>query len=307
MLKYTIMRLIEALVVSIALTLVVFLLMHAVPGDPAAVIAGHTATPDEIAAVRAELGLDKPLPEQYVAYLSRLAHGEIGYSYSVQRDVTDQFTTAIWITLQLSLGGLLLSALIGIAFGILTGYYRNTIIDYIGISLAVICVSMPIFWFGLLAMQVFAIQLRILPAAGYGHPNQLILPIVTLSLSSTALFARMARSSLIEVMMQDYVRTARGKGLREKTVVFGHALRNSFIPLVTLIGLRFGALLGGAVITETVFSVPGLGRMLVSAVIQRDIPIVQTGVLLIGLAVVLVNFLVDLSYGFLDPRISTTY
>ena len=134
MLKYTIMRLIEALVVSIALTLVVFLLMHAVPGDPAAVIAGHTATPDEIAAVRAELGLDKPLPEQYVAYLSRLAHGEIGYSYSVQRDVTDQFTTAIWITLQLSLGGLLLSALIGIAFGILTGYYRNTIIDYIGIS-----------------------------------------------------------------------------------------------------------------------------------------------------------------------------
>lgn len=306
MLRYIAVRLVEAMLVGLALMIVVFLSMHMVPGDPAAFIAGPFATPDDVAAVRTKLGLDRSLPEQFVAYLLRMASGEIGYSYSVKQDVSAELISACWVTLQLAFGALLLSTSIGIAFGVITAYYRNTVIDYLGVSLAVIGVSMPVFWFGLLAIQVFAIQLRILPAAGYGHPNQLVLPIATLSLSSAALFTRMVRSSLIEVLMQDYVRTARGKGLKEFTVVFRHAFRNSFIPVVTLIGLRFGALLGGAVITETVFSVPGLGRMLVNAVLQRDIPIVQTGILFIGLAVVIVNLMVDLSYGFLDPRISTT-
>lgn len=303
MVNYIIRRLLLAIPALLGVSILVFTMVRMLPGCPAIGIAGVHAAPEFIEYIREEFGLDKGLHIQYVIFLGRLLRGDLGISTHSRRPVTTEIWTRLPNTIELAAASLFIAIIIGISAGIISAIKPYSIIDNMSMFGALLGVSLPVFWLGLLFMLFFSVTLGWLPATGRGTILHLILPAVTLSVGSTAINARMTRASMLEVLGQDYITTARSKGLREQLVICKHALKNSLIPVITIIGLRFGTLLGGAVLTETVFAWPGVGRLVVDAILARDFPVVQGVVLVIAGGFVLVNLFVDLLYSFFDPRI----
>ncbi|TFU16867.1 nickel ABC transporter permease [Thermus tengchongensis] len=303
MLTYAIRRLLIAIPTLFGVVLLVFLMVRLAPGDPAVLLAGEFATPETLQAIRERYGLDRPLPEQFLLYLGALLRGDLGESARSRRPVLEELKTYFPNTVELAVAAILVALLTGIPLGILAALRPGSGLDLGVMTLALLGVSMPVFWFGLLAILIFSVNLGWFPVAGKGTLAHLVLPAVTLGVNATALLARMTRGTLLEVLSQDYIRTARAKGLRERVVVFKHALRNAMIPVVTVAGLEFGSLLAGAVITETIFAWPGLGQLLVGSILARDYPVVQGAVLLVATSFILVNLLVDLLYAGIDPRV----
>jgi peptide/nickel transport system permease protein len=302
-LRYVVRRSLHSVGLLVGVSLVVFLLLHVVPGDPAQVLLGDQATPQRVAEIRTALGLDRPLPEQYWRFASRAVQGDFGQSIRAMRPVLPYVVERLPATLELALGALLISAGLGIPLGVLAAARRRSAWDFSSMALALLAQSAPNFWVGLILIAVFSVKLGILPVSGRGGLAHLVLPSVTLAIFFLGLVVRLTRSGMLEVLAQDYVRTAGAKGLPERLVVFRHALKNAMIPIVTVLGLQVGTLLGGAVVTETVFAWPGMGQLAVQAIYQRDYPVVQCIVLLLGGVFVAVNWLVDMSYTWLDPRI----
>jgi peptide/nickel transport system permease protein len=280
----------------------VFLLIHLVPGDPVEVMLGEGASAADRGALRAALGLDRPLAEQYLGYLGRVARLDLGTSLHDRRPVLDLLLERAGPTLELALAALILAVLIALPLGILAAQHRGGTLDRAAMTVSLIGAAIPNFWLGPLLILLFSLWLGWTPVSGRDGWSSLVLPALTLGTGLAAVLARMVRASVLEVLNEDYVRTARAKGLGPVAVLWGHALRTAWLPILTLIGLQLGALLAGAVITETVFAWPGLGSLLVEAIQQRDYPVVQGAVLLISLTYVLVNGATDLAYGLLDPR-----
>ena len=303
MLQYTLRRILISVPTLVGVLLIVFMMVRLAPGDPAVLLAGEFADAATIERMRERFGLDRSYPEQFGRFIGGLVQGDLGRSTRTNRLVTNDLATFFPNTLELALAAILVSLLVGIPAGVLSAMRPNGPLDFGVTFFALLGVSMPVFWFGLLAILIFSVQLGWFPVAGRGTLAHLVLPAITLGLSSTAIVARMTRSSMLEVLNQDFVRTARSKGLVDRSVVLKHALRNALVPVVTVVGLQFGQLLAGAVITETVFTWPGIGRLLVDSIRARDYPVVQGAVLMIAVAFVLVNLVVDLIYGFIDPRI----
>ena len=301
--RYMVQRLVASVLTLLGVSCIVFLMVRLLPGDPARVIAGLLASEGDVVMIRRQLGLDQPLHVQYGRFLIRAVRGDLGLSARTSEPVMREITSRLPATLQLALISTLLATGCGVLAGVLAATRLYSGLDYL-VSLATLCgVSMPVYWLGLLLIIVFAVQLNWLPAAGAEEPGSAILPSLTLASFSVALVARMTRSTMLEVLGQDFVRTARAKGLREYAVVYHHALRNALIPIITAVGLQFGALLGGAVLTETVFGWPGMGQLLVESIFARDYPMVQGIVLVFSALFILTNLLVDVSYVFIDPRI----
>lgn len=303
MIQYTVRRLLLAVPTLFGVTLLVFSMVRMLPGDPAQAMAGVHATREYIEQVRRTLGLDHPLHIQYGRFMAGLFRGDLGTSIRTGLPVSQEVWSRMVPTLELTFVSLLLATLLGVAVGVISSTKPYSVFDYASMFGALVGLSAPVFWLGLMLMLLFSVRLGWLPAAGRGGPINLILPSVTLAASSVALVARFTRSTMLEVMRQDYVNTARAKGLRQSSVVLRHALRNALIPIVTIIGLRFGALLSGAVLTETVFAWPGVERLMVDSISARDYPVVQGAVLLLALAFVVINLIVDLLYGVVNPRI----
>ncbi len=308
MIKYIFRRILLVIPVMIGVSFLVFTMIHFTPGDPVITILGETASQESIDQLREELGLNDPFLVQYFTYVRNIVvDQDLGRSYVTNRPVASEIISRYPNTLKLALLGVLVSISIGIPLGIISAVKQYTWIDNVAMFFALIGVSMPIFWQGILLIILFSVTLRILPSSGFNTWQQMILPALTLGTGSAAIVARMTRSSMLEVYRQDYIRTARSKGLGEFTVVVRHALRNTLIPVVTIIGLQFGFLLGGAIVTETIFSIPGVGRLMVDAIRQRDMLIVQGGVLVIAFTFSLINLFVDIMYAFLDPKIRAQY
>ena len=304
MITYVVRRLLVAIPTLLGVATVVFSLLRLLPGDPAVVIAGPQATAADVARIRQQLGLTQPIWQQYTGFMGRLAHGDLGLSTRTGAPVVQEIFARVPFTAVLAITSLLMAVTIGVTAGVIAATRRNTSTD-LGISgSAVFGASMPTYWLGLMLIIVFAVHFRVLPAGGSDQgPVSLILPAITLALFSTGLVARQTRSAMLEVLGQDYVRTARAKGAGRRSVLIRHALRNALLPIVTTIGLQFGALLGGAVLTESVFSWPGVGRLLVDSIGSRDYPVVQGVVLMLSVAFIAINLLTDLLYAYVDPRI----
>ncbi|WP_158734969.1 nickel ABC transporter permease [Alteribacillus sp. YIM 98480] len=303
MIQFIIRRILQTVPVLLGVTILVFFMMHLIPGDPAQVIAGEAANEEQVEQMRERLGLNDPLYVQYGTYLMNALQGDLGDSIRSGREVTAEVSSRFWVTFELAFYSTLLSIFIGLIAGIISAVRQYTFSD-VGIMIAALFgLSMPNFWLGLMLMQYFSLNLGWLPVSGWGTPDRIILPVLALGTAGAAIIARMTRSSMLEVISQDYIRTARAKGVKEKYVIYKHALKNAMIPVVTVIGLEFGTLLGGAVLTETVFSINGLGRYIVESIGARDFPVVQGSVLVIALVFVIVNLLVDISYRFLNKRI----
>src|SRR5215831_4629965 len=303
MLTFIVRRLLLAVPVLLGVVFVVMLTVDLLPGDAVSLMLGEHATPQAVAALRDHLGLDKPLATRYVQYVGRLLTGDLGRSIQQNRPVAAELADAWPATLELTIAALVLAAVAGILAGVASAVWPNSVFDALARLGSLFGLSMPIFWTGLVFIVIFSLWLRWLPVGGTGSLSHLILPAVTLALPSVAMIARMTRAAVLDVLREDYVRTARAKGVGEFWVLARHALRNAFIPILTLLGLQSGQLMGGAVLTETVFSWPGLGRLMVKAIFARDYILLQGAVLVFALAFVVINLLVDLSYGFLDPRI----
>jgi ABC-type dipeptide/oligopeptide/nickel transport system permease component len=297
-------RLLQAIPVLFGVSLAVFLMVHLIPGDPAALIAGADATAADVENVRQSLGLDRPLVAQYVGFVGKALTGDFGKSFRTGRPVLEEVMPRYVNTVALGALALAIAVLIGMASGIVSAVRRHTLFDNAALLLSLAGVSMPTFFLGLLLMLVFSVWLGWLPLSGKDSWLHYILPAITLSTASIAIISRVMHASLIEVLNEDYVRTARAKGQRESLVIWRHAVRNALIPVVTVAGLQLGYLLGGAVVTETVFAWPGLGRLLVQSILARDFPVVQASVLLLATSFVAINLVTDLIYGLLDPRIS---
>lgn len=304
MLPYALRRLLHGAFVIVGVSIVVFLLLHLSPGDPAQLVLRQGASEAEIAAVRTRLGLDRPLLEQYGIFVWRALNGDLGTSFHYRAPAIEVVVGFLPETLYLSFAALLLSIVVSLPLGVLSAVRRDSIWDFLGMSFAVLAQAMPPFWLGIVLIFVFAVRLGWFPTSGSGGLDHLILPMVTLSAYQTALLTRLVRSGLLEVLDQDYVRTARSKGLKPPQVVWKHALRNTLIPLVTVVGLQLGALVAGAIVVETVFAWPGVGRLLIQAINGRDYPVIQAAVLLISLMIVLINLVVDILYAYIDPRIA---
>jgi ABC-type dipeptide/oligopeptide/nickel transport system permease component len=296
-------RLLLAVPVVLGVIFCVMLTIELIPGDPVSLMLGEHATQQAVEQVRHALGLDQPLLVRYVQYLGKLVQGDLGRSIREGRLVSQELADVWPATLELTLAALAIAVLAGVAAGIISAVWPNSLFDAVARVGSLFGLSMPIFWTGLTLIVVFSLWLPWLPVGGTGSLRHLILPATTLSLPSMAMVARMTRSSVLEVLREDYIRTARAKGVEELLVVLKHGLRNAFIPIVTLLGLQFGQLLGGAVLTETVFAWPGLGRLIVRAIFARDYILLQGAILLFSLAFVVVNLLVDLSYAAIDPRV----
>ena len=301
--SYLVRRLLLALPVVLGVATLVFLLIHLIPGDPVEIMLGESALPADRDALREALGLDRPILEQYGSFLWGLCRGDLGVSLQQRRPVTALIREHYPATLELTLAAMLISLLIALPAGILSGIRQYSVWDHSTMFLALLGVSMPNFWLGPLLIWVFSIQLGWFPVSGRGGLAHLLLPAFTLGASMAAIVARMTRSSVLEVLREDYVMTARAKGLPEARIILKHVLRNAMLPVLTVVGLQFGALLAGSIITETIFSWPGLGTLMVKAIQTRDYPVVQGCVLVIALSYVLVNLLTDLLYGVIDPRI----
>lgn len=331
MLTYTARRLLSLIPVLFGMTLVVFAIIHAIPGDPAQVILGQRATKDAIETLTRELGLDRPWYIQYFDYIKSLFAGDLGTSLRTRGPINEEIWPYLSATLELTVAAMIIAVFIGVNAGIISAWFSNSWFDYTAMILALIGVSMPIFWLGLMEQWAFSIQLGWLPTTGredvrdpitaitnlylidtlmQGRPDQffivlkhLILPSVALATIPMAIIARMTRSTMLEVMKSDYIRTARAKGLRMFWVVYKHSLKNAIIPVLTVIGLQTGLLLGGAILTETIFGWPGIGRYLYDAIGYRDYPVIQSGILIIAAIFVFINLIVDLLYALVDPRI----
>jgi ABC-type dipeptide/oligopeptide/nickel transport system permease component len=304
MLIFIVRRLLLTIPVLLGVLFVVMLTLDLIPGDPVALMLGEAATKETVAQFREHLGLDRPLVVRYVRYVGQVLTGDLGLSIQQRRPVVDELGDAWPATLQLATAGLVLATVIGVLTGIVSAVWPNSLFDALSRLSSLFGLSMPVFWTGLVLIVVFAFWLPWLPVGGIGSPAHLVLPAVTLALPSIAMIARMTRSSVLEVLREDYVRTARAKGVRERLVVVKHALRNAAIPILTLVGLQAGQLMGGAVLTETVFAWPGLGRLMVKAIFARDYVLLQGAVLFFAMAFVVINLIVDVSYGALDPRVS---
>jgi peptide/nickel transport system permease protein len=302
--SYIAQRLLQAVPVLVGISVLSFLMLHLVPGDPVQIFAGDKPLTSERAAeLRHQYGLDRPLVVQYLDYASHAVRGDLGVALRSQRPVLDSILEVLPGTAQLTLAALLLAAIFGITLGILAAVTHGTWLDTAVMAVAMLGISTPVFYSSLLLILFFSFTLAWLPATGQGGLERLVLPATALGLSSAAVLARLVRSSMLEILRQEYVTTARAKGLAPPLVVLRHALKNALIPAVTMLGLQLGALLGGAVVTETIFSRPGVGRLAVDAILNRDFPLVQGTVLFAAAVYVMVNLAVDISYAVIDPRI----
>ncbi|WP_163581624.1 ABC transporter permease [Gracilibacillus saliphilus] len=304
MFQFIVRRLIQLIPVLLGVTIIVFSLMHLTPGNPAQIIAGENAPKETIEQIENRLGLNDPIPVQYFHFLKDAVMLDFGTSWRTSLPVSQELAPKFWVTLELAVYSTIFSIFLGLIAGIISAVRQYSIAD-VGIMLvALFGLSMPNFWFGLMLMQWFSLQLGWLPPTGWGSPQQIILPVITLGTMGAAVIARMTRSSMLDVISQDYIRTARAKGLKERVVIYRHALKNALIPVVTVIGLQFGSLLAGAVLTETVFAINGMGKLMVDRILARDFPVVQASVLIIAVVFVFVNLIVDISYKFLNKRIN---
>ena len=303
MLRFLIRRLVLTLPVLLGVATLVFALIHLVPGDPAQSMLGEGASPQEVTALRHSLGLDRPLLSQYAAFLSGVARGDLGTSFRYGTPVAREIGARLYRTAQLAVAAMAVAICIAIPLGILAAVFRGTAVDYAAMTFALAGISMPNFWLGPLLAILFAVKLGWLPVAGTGSVGHLVLPAITLGAALAAILARMTRASLLEELRELYLTAARARGLSRTRAILVHAFRNSLIPIVTIVGLQFGAVLTGTIITETIFAWPGVGRLLIQSINFRDYPLVQGCILFISFTYVLVNLLTDLTYGFLDPRI----
>ncbi len=297
-------RLLLAIPTVFAVSAAVFLMLHLIPGDPASIYLGdNLATPERLERIRHDMGLDRPIHVQYLDFVGRALQGDLGRSLQNGRPVALELSERLPRTAELAAAAFIVSLLFGVSLGILSALRHNTWVDTLAMFVALVGVSMPIFWLGLLAILVFSIQLSWFPVTGQQGIVSLVLPATVLGVVSSATLARLVRSSMLEVLRHEYVTTARAKGLRERVVVRRHALKNALIPVATVLGLEVGSLLSGAVITETVFARPGIGKLIVDSIQSKDFTVVQGGVLFVAVVYVVVNLAVDVSYAFLDPRI----
>jgi ABC-type dipeptide/oligopeptide/nickel transport system permease component len=303
--QFLLKRLVSAIPVAFGVSVLAFSMSHLTPGDPVAIMLGERATAGDVARLRGQLGLDQPLPIQYWNYISRAVQGDLGTSIRSGQPVIREIADRFGPTLELTLAAMLIAIVLGVSLGTLAAVTRSGWAESSIMSFALLGISMPTFWSGLLFIMFFSLTLNWLPVTGEGGLASLVLPAVTLALPAAAVLARITRSSLLEVLSQDYIRTAKSKGLVRRTIILKHALRNAFIPVLTILGLQFGGLIAGSVIVESVFARPGIGRFAVNAILARDFPQIQGIVLLAGLTYVIINMLVDLLYGVLDPRIQT--
>lgn len=303
MLSYILRRLLIAIPTVLGAATVSFSFMRLIPGDPAVVMAGMAATPEQVERLRVQFGLDGSVWSQYVAFMGRLVRGDLGISVRTAQPVVHEVASRAQATLELAGSAVLIAILVGGTIGVLAALSRGKTADTILSVFAVFGVSMPVYWIGLLLIIVFAVNLGWLPAAGSTGPFSIVLPAVTLSFYTTGFIARQTRSAMLEVLRQDYIRTARSKGLPERVVVLKHALRNAALPVVTVIGLQLGQLMGGAILTESIFAWPGIGRLIVESIASRDFPVVQGTVFVFAIVLILVNLMTDLAYASIDPRI----
>lgn len=310
MMKYIIRRLLLLIPITLGVTILVFLLMH-LTGDPVKLMLGYRATPEQVMALRQELGLDKPLYLQYFIWISNVIRGDLGTSIVTGEPVSKMIIERIPATLELTIPSLIISTILAIFLGVTAALHKDSWIDQLTRIFALFGISMPYFWFGLILLLIFSYRLGWLPMYGRGGPlwtleglKHAILPITVLSLSNLALLMRLTRSSMIDVLGKEYIRTAVGKGLSKRVIIYKHALRNALIPIVTILALRLAYVFGGAVVTETVFAWPGMGRLIVDAIYQRDFPVVQGVALVFAVLVMLVNLVADIIYSYIDPRIS---
>jgi len=311
MISYITRRLILIVPVLIGVSILAFLMTVLAPGDPAAIMAGPQASQSDIENLRIKLNLDKPLHIRYFTFLKGILTFDLGQSVQSQKPVSQMLLTRYPNTLVLATSSMIIATLVGLIAGIISGVKQYSIFDYTSMFVALIGISFPTFWIGLVLMYIFSVELRILPVSGLPAEwwtidglRHLILPAITLGVYSAALIARMTRSSILDILQNDYIRTAKAKGVKGKRIVFKHILKNAFIPVITVIGLNFGRLLAGTVITESVFGINGIGRLAVRAINTRDFPVVQGCVLMIAFTFVFINLIVDILYAFLDPRIS---
>lgn len=304
--RYLLHRAVHMLITLWAISLVVFLLLRLSPGDPVTAMLGDWATQDQIDRLRADMGLDEPIWVQYGIYMWNLVQGDLGDGIRAQRPALDLVLERLPATLELSFAAFLLALVVGLPVGIVSAVKRHTLWDDLSVLIALMAQSIPGFWLGLMMIVLVSVKLQILPVSGRGGLDHIVLPALTLSFYFIGLIIRVSRNEMLEVLGQDYIRTARAKGLRERIVLVRHGLRNGLIPIVTILGLQLGTLFGGAVIIETVFSWPGLGTLTVHSINARDYPVVQASVLIFGTTFVLINFLVDILYYFIDPRIKGT-
>lgn len=331
MLAYAIRRLLMLIPVLIGMSFITFMVVHGIPGDPAKTIAGEKATPEQLAEIRASLGLDKPIHEQYFRYLGDLLQGDLGTSLITKVPISEEIVPYLAATAELAFTSLLIAIFFGVNLGILSAWKQNSWLDYGSMLIALVGVSIPVFWLGLMEQWIFAQELGWFPSSGRVDPRlefdsitnfyvldallmgdfyllgdvllHLCLPAVALATIPMAVIARMTRSSMLEVMRSDYIRTARAKGLSEWIVIYKHTLKNAAIPILTIAGLQLGLLLGGAVLTETIFSWPGVGRYIYDAINARNYPVIQSGILVLATIFVVINLIVDLLYAWIDPRI----
>jgi peptide/nickel transport system permease protein len=311
-LKYILKRVLLLIPIALGVTLIVFLLMHITPGDPVALMLGQRATPETIIKVRHELGLDKPAYVQYFLWLLNIFKGNLGNSITTGYPVLEMIKERIPATLELTIISLVLSSIVSIFLGSLSALHRGKLPDQLSRVFSLFGISMPYFWFGLVLLMIFSFRLGWLPIYGRGSGawwsldrlKHLVLPVIVLSLANVALLTRLTRSTMLDVLGEDYIKTAKGKGLPKNIIIYKHALRNALIPVVTILGLRIAYTFGGAVVTETVFAWPGMGRLIIEAIYQRDIPVVQGITLTFAMLVMLTNLLVDIIYTYIDPRIS---
>ena len=303
MIHYVIRRLVAAIPTLLGVSLVVFMMVRLLPGDPARVIAGLLASEADVEQLRHQLGLDQPAPVQFAAFLGRLLHLDLGTSIRTSQPVLNEVLGRLPYTVELATTSIALATVVGVVAGVAAALHHNRRLDVVISALVLVGISVPVYWLALMMMAVFAIGLRWLPAAGTQDPFAWVMPTVSLAAFSVALIARVTRAAMLEVLNASYVRTARSKGLAANPVLYGHALRNALLPVLTVVGLQFGTLLGGAVLTETVFGWPGLGQLLVDALLARDYPVVQGVVLTFSTLFILVNVGIDVLYAYLDPRI----
>ena len=308
MYRYIIKRLGMLIPVLLGVSFVIFTLMHYAPGDPVRMLLGNSATSEQVEAMRESMGLNKPLLVQYFIYMKNLLlHGDLGTSYVHGSPVLDMIVQRLPVTISLAFLGIAFAVVLGVPAGIISAVKQYSVVDNVVMVIALLGISMPNFWLGIIMILVFSRNLGWFPVSGWGGHLSWVLPTISVGASSAASIARMTRSSMLEIIQQDYISTARAKGQKESVVILRHGLKNSLIPIITSAGLLFGMLLGGAVVAETVFAIPGIGKLMVDAISQRDYPIVTGTAIIIAAMLGIVNLLVDISYAFVDPRIKSQY
>jgi peptide/nickel transport system permease protein len=305
MTKYIVNRLLQAIPTVLAVSILVFLMLQFIPGDPAEIYIGdRETTPERLAQVRERMGLNRPIVVQYLDYMSKAVRGDLGTSLNNRRPVLHEILFRLPYTLELTVAALIMSTILGLGLGILAALKHNTIVDTVSMTIALLGISVPVYWSSLLLISFFSVKLRWFPPIGQGSLHRLIMPAAALGFLSAGSLARLVRSSMLEVLNQEYILAARAKGLPQRIVILRHTMRNALIPIVTILGLTFGELLGGAVLTETIFARLGIGRMYVDAILNKDYTLVQGATMFIAVAYVFINIAIDVAYAYVDPRIS---